>query len=301
MKYELTDLEIFLSLAHTLNIAATAQEVCRTPSAVGVRLKKLESALDVVLFRRHSRGLELTNAGLRLQKRARLVMEDIRGLEQHLRPFREHARCVLRIATNSTFLQTTLTKIVSRYLVNHRVRFVFNEVQTEAGIRLLHNGVVDCVFGRENILERPSFGLKVIPLCVDRHVLITPVRHPLTQQERVRFIDTLDYPHIALPRTTAIGSAMYDRCQRVNLAFEPIVQVPTFASAIELVACGAGVSVVPKSALTSNDQVAIVNLDDMWAYRPMGLGYLAENYIPGNEFDFFMQFVKAYFQEEYMH
>ena len=294
MKYELTDLEIFLSLCHTLNITATAQEVYRTPTAVGLRLKKLEQALEVELFRRHSRGLELTRAGVVLRRYARTLMEDAQKLDHALRSYRSYSRPTIRIATNSTLLQTVFSQIIGQYLREHAVRFVFSEVKTTEGIRLLKNGVVDFVFGRETILQLEKERFHVDTLFVDRHVLITPVGHPLTQKKSIAFAQTLDFPQISLPRSSAMGLAMKERCQRFNVAFEPIVEVPTFITAVELVGHGAGIAIVPKSALTGQEKVHVIALEDHWAHRPLGVAYSKESKMTSEQSSF-LTFVQAYF------
>ena len=77
MRYDFTDLKLFLTLSKTLNLTVTAEHVALTPSAVSLRLKKLEEALGVQLFVREPRGVRLTPAGLALKPWAEKILTDL--------------------------------------------------------------------------------------------------------------------------------------------------------------------------------------------------------------------------------
>lgn len=59
-----TQLECFISVAHHLNFAKAAEELCITQPAVTHHIKALESELNVKLFNRSTRNVELTPPGL---------------------------------------------------------------------------------------------------------------------------------------------------------------------------------------------------------------------------------------------
>jgi DNA-binding transcriptional LysR family regulator len=64
---ELTDLRIFLAVARTGAITKAAQEMHTVQSNVSVRIHALEKELGVAVFRRHARGVTLTQAGEQLR------------------------------------------------------------------------------------------------------------------------------------------------------------------------------------------------------------------------------------------
>src|SRR5258706_15694234 len=59
-------LRCFVSAAKLLNFRAAARSVALTPAAFGQRIKQLEELLGVALFRRTTRSVHLTEAGLAL-------------------------------------------------------------------------------------------------------------------------------------------------------------------------------------------------------------------------------------------
>ena len=63
MRYELSDLRLFLEIAQARSLTAGAAAVFITPSAASYRLKNLEQALGTALFERTPRGMDPTPAG----------------------------------------------------------------------------------------------------------------------------------------------------------------------------------------------------------------------------------------------
>ena len=72
---ELSDLRIFLAVADAGGITRAAQEMHTVQSNVSARLATLERELGAPLFRRHPRGVSLTNAGEQLLPYARRISE----------------------------------------------------------------------------------------------------------------------------------------------------------------------------------------------------------------------------------
>lgn len=71
-------LRTFLSIAKCGNLTVAAGQLGRTQSAISVQLRKLETGLGVVLFKRTSKGMMLTSAGDALLPRAHTILAGIR-------------------------------------------------------------------------------------------------------------------------------------------------------------------------------------------------------------------------------
>ncbi len=72
---DLESLRCFVEAARTLNFRAASRAVGLTPAALGQRIQKLEEQLEVRLFHRTTRKVELTEAGLSLLPQARATLE----------------------------------------------------------------------------------------------------------------------------------------------------------------------------------------------------------------------------------
>lgn len=273
IRYDLNDLTIFLTLARTGSLTKAAEELPFTPSALSLRLRKLEESLGATLFSREARGIALTPAGDMLLRHAQNVLKAASQLETAMSGFGTKERVTLRIASNSTGLQNIISPIAGGFLARRRVRLVFLELRSKEAVDALEDGRADLAFGLEQVFRQSSSPVDIVPLFTDRHVAIMPKTHPLAKRSAVRFADTLLYPYAACSKHTPVTRAMTERAAALGSSFDPIAEVPTFQLLISFVAQGAGLAIVPKSSLRSTpelaDNLAVVNLLDDWAERPL--------------------------------
>ena len=74
MNFDLSDLRAFLAVADLGSFRAASEHLHLSQSAVSRRVDKLEDALDVALFVRTTRRVELTTIGRAFVHKARAVM-----------------------------------------------------------------------------------------------------------------------------------------------------------------------------------------------------------------------------------
>lgn len=271
LRFDLNDLRIFLSLTHTLNIAQAADMVGLTPSAVSLRLKKLEEAFGNQLFVRDPRGLILTPAGVALQKEAKRLSEGAAQLEVTMASFLHEDDRELVIASNTTGLQNYFAPYISTFLRKHPGRCRFIECSSAYAQEAVRDGSVDLGFGLITPKVLKDKALSVRDVGLDKHVLITPLDHPLAHSEPIAYVQALIYPQITTSHLSPMSSAMKERATQSGAALLPMLQLPSFDLIIKVVSEGTGVAVVPESSLQHHpNQVAVVELTDSWAERRLG-------------------------------
>lgn len=276
-RYDLTDLQVFATLARTGSLTAAARTLPYTASALSLRLRKLEEALGTALFTREARGLALTPAGDMLLAQAQNVLRAAAQLETAMSGFNRAERTTLRIASNSTGLQSVIAPAAGPFLAGRSVRLVFLERRTRACLDALRDGSADLAFGLETRF-REEADLEVLHVVADRHVVVLPKTHPLASRPSVKFSETLAYPYVSAPRSTPIGAAMAERAEALGIDYAPVAEMPSFALTLELVLQGAGLAIMPKAALRSRadalERLSVVDLVDEWADRPLAFAHL---------------------------
>jgi LysR family glycine cleavage system transcriptional activator len=99
-------LRVFEAVATHLNFSLAADALSVTPAAVSQQIKALEGYIQVPLFRRTGRRVEITEEGLELLPAVRAGLEK---LESALQQIKQHRRSgPLQISTLSSFLQIWL-------------------------------------------------------------------------------------------------------------------------------------------------------------------------------------------------
>lgn len=270
LRFDLNDLRIFLALTRTLNIAQAAEFVGLTPSAVSLRLKKLEESFGVQLFVRDPRGLVLTQAGLALSKEAKRLSDGAASLEQTMSQFHDDEMRELVVASNSAGLQNYFAPYISRFLQAHPGRCRFIECSSSYAAEAVREGSADVGFGLITPKLLKDRSLKVREVALDHHVLITSPHHPLAHLREIAYADTLQYPQIIPSHQSPMSVAMKERASASGVQLLPMLQLPSFDLIIKVVSEGTGIAVVPESALNHTTSVAVVKLTDSWAVRPLG-------------------------------
>lgn len=84
---DLRQLRYFLKVSELSSFRAAAEALNISQPALGAQVKNLEAELDVLLFTRHSRGAEITNAGKLLTEHARVILERTELAKRDVRRF----------------------------------------------------------------------------------------------------------------------------------------------------------------------------------------------------------------------
>src|SRR5262245_36431905 len=109
----LNALRVFEAVASRLSFADAAEALHVTPAAVSQQIKSLEDYLQVQLFKRAGRRIELTAEGQQLLPGVRRGLDELEASMQHLRQHR--AEGPLQVTLLSSFLQRWLLPRVGAF------------------------------------------------------------------------------------------------------------------------------------------------------------------------------------------
>ncbi|HCH23594.1 MAG TPA: hypothetical protein DE179_04790 [Oceanospirillaceae bacterium] len=117
-------LRCFASSAHWMSFAKAAEELCLTPAAVSVQIRKLEDSLGIQLFQRYNRRIELTEAGEKYLLRIRHILNDLEAATRDIKQKGDLAP--ISIATPPTFLKYMIIPALADFFTEFdlNLRFV---------------------------------------------------------------------------------------------------------------------------------------------------------------------------------
>ena len=99
----LNSLRVFEAVATALSFSDAAESLSVTPAAVSMQIKSLEDYLQVTLFRRNARSIELTAEGESLLPSVRIALDELRRAVQRLKADRSAGP--LNVSMLASFLQ----------------------------------------------------------------------------------------------------------------------------------------------------------------------------------------------------
>jgi len=275
MRYDLTDLRLFVAIAEAHNLTRGADRAHLAPSSASHRMQLLENTLGAALFIRRARGVDLTRAGEALLRHARQVFAQLEQMHADLAPFASGVRGHVALWANTHATHSFLPDDLAVFLRTHPQVSVTLEERTSPEIVLaVARGEVELGVVAETV---EGADVQTLAYRADRLVLITPIRHPLAARQRLRFADVTEYPFVMLHAGSAIHTFTMNAAAALGKPLNVRIQVRSFEAVCRMVSAGVGIGLVPRSAAHggesggSGESPTLVELDEPWAQRDLRL------------------------------
>lgn len=146
--------KIFNVVANEKSFSKAATKLYMTQSAVSQAIKQLENSIEIILFKRTSKGIELTDAGNMLYKYTSSALELLEtGMHkiENLKSLDEGELKIGAADTISSYFLLPRLEMFHKLYPNIRIQ-VINRVTTET-ISLLKDGKIDIGFGNLPIYD----------------------------------------------------------------------------------------------------------------------------------------------------
>jgi len=156
----LADLEMFVKVAELLNFGRAAAVLNVTAPTLSRRIAGLERELDLVLIRRSTRSLSLTEAGLQLLERASRLVEEAQRTREELSANFGKLSGHVRVGTPSDLATTLLAPSLARFCRDNQ-QITLDIVPTR-GQPDLQRDKLDVAFSvtHEAVLRDSSFSVR---------------------------------------------------------------------------------------------------------------------------------------------
>ncbi|MCW8176558.1 LysR family transcriptional regulator [Verminephrobacter aporrectodeae] len=289
MRYELTDLRLFLAIAQAKSLSTGACAVHITASSASYRLKNLEHALGTSLFVRNARGMELTPAGEAVLAHVRELFEGVERMHEDVGRFTSGLKGHVRLTANSSALNGFITPSLGRFLVLHpHVDADIEERQSET--------IPAAVLAREADIgifagETGVAGLDLHRYALDQLVIAVPPAHPLAREREIKLGAALDFEFVCMNRSSSNFLFLRDMAQKAGRQLRVRLHTHSFEAVLSLVEAGVGVALVPRSIIAIAPDaraITMLALAETWAARELNLVVRADARLP--------TFAKAFMQ-----
>jgi DNA-binding transcriptional LysR family regulator len=267
MRYELTDLRVFMAIAKAKSLTEAASEMHLTAPSASYRLKNMEQAMGVPLFLRTQKGMELTAAGETVLRYARLILNNVESLQGEMGRYTDGVEGHIRLFANSSTL-CRLPAALSRFLAAYpNVNVDLEERLSEDTVKAVLEGAAD-VGLIAGLIDTGDLECSVY--AKDELVFAIPPRHPLGLQRKVSLGQALAHDLVSIGRKSS--NFLYLAQMAARLGIKPRVRVHahSFAAVLQCVQEGVGIALVPRSValpLIERGMVESVELDEPWAMR----------------------------------
>lgn len=272
MRFDLTDLRLFLWVAEAGSITRGAERAHLALASASARLRGMEEELKVPLLERERRGVRLTAAGRALVHHAQAVLQQVELMRGELGSFAGGLKGQVRLLSNTAAMTEFLPEKLSSFLTVHP------EVDVDLEERLSSEIIPAVAEGRAEVgLVADTVdlgGLETFLLQPDRLVLVTSRGHPLAARRTVAFAEVLGEPFIGLGEGSALQQYLGSQAARLGRRPKYRVRLRSFDAVCRMVERGVGIGVVPETAARRCQRsmaLRKVVLSDAWAVRRLCL------------------------------
>ena len=247
---ELRHLHYFVVVAEERHFTRAAERLGIGQPPLSLQIQRLEREIGAQLFRRLSRGVELTEAGVLLLDNARQILAQVERTCADVQRLSRGEIGHLRVGfAGATYFQPLVPAIIRQYRSRHPdVVLSPEQSNTPSLVDGLLEGRVDAAFIRPPIENTDALEIEL--LVTEDMLVVLPRSHRLAQPGASVSLSALAAEtFILFPRM--IGAGLYDAvtsaCQRAG--FIPILgqEAPQISSIVPMVGAGFGVSIVPRS------------------------------------------------------
>ncbi|MEV6660358.1 LysR substrate-binding domain-containing protein [Nocardia fluminea] len=240
MEVHTRQLHYFIAVAEELSFTRAAQRLHLSQQGLSTQIKQLEHALDVVLFSRTTRTVELTAAGA-------VFLQDVRGALTSLSAAVERARSVQR----GEHARLVLGSLEGAALtLTEPILAAFRERRPDVTVQLrqysygeptvgLPNSEVDVAFARRPFADH---GIQFETLFTEPIMVVVPAGHRLAGLTEVSVRELLNEPLLGAANSDRVWNAFWELDAHRDGKAAPVVSRSTsLLEELHKVATGVGI------------------------------------------------------------
>lgn len=264
-RVKLRDLHVLFAVVQHGSMAKAGSHLGMSQSAVSQAIAALEQALEVPLFDRTPRGVELTQYGAALMRHGQVAFDELRAAIKDIEFLADPQVGEVRIACTESIAAGILPSVIERFCMRYpKVKLdVFQITPYLTGFAALHERRADVVL---TLLTTPFQGdltehLQAEVLFRDRICLAAAMRSPWAQRRRIEPADLVDAALVSPTADTPGGAAISEAFRAAGLPASEI-SVTTFSVHLRNILSMKGrfIAVLPVSILRFNPGLSLKEL-----------------------------------------
>ncbi len=240
---DLSQLQVFLTVAKEQSFSRAAEKLYRTQPAVSIVIRKLEESVGQPLLVRGARQVKLTDAGELLRDYAERLLNLRDEIQKGMEDLRSLGRGELRLGVNESAIHALLPAL-ARYrklypavkLVMHRT--LSRDIPQEVLNYRLDLGAVSYVPADPK--------LTTVEILRDELTFVVPPKHRLAHRRSVDIKELGEETFIAHNVESPYRTRVIQLFEKYRTPLRRDVEMPTIESIKRFVQMGMGVAIVPR-------------------------------------------------------
>lgn len=250
-----------LSVRKTM--AAVAEALYVSPSAVSQQISLLEQEAGIELIERRGRGVELTVAGRQLVERANRIFAELESARADIAELKKVVAGELRVAAFPSVAAALMPRTIRALRQTYPQLVVqFDEMEPEEALTALRSWQTDVAL-IDDLNVPPGLldpNIAVIPLIEDVFNVMVAPDHRLAEQAKVTLEDLRNECWVSDTASVTYTRMLTEACQEAGFTPNIIARCKGFEVTVAMIREGCAIAILPGLR-------ASLDLEDVWVCR----------------------------------
>jgi LysR family transcriptional regulator, hydrogen peroxide-inducible genes activator len=183
----ITQLQYVLAVAEYKNFTLAAEKCFVTQPTLSMQIQKVEEELDIKIFDRTKKPIQLTTVGAKIVSQAKNIVNEADRIKDIVETEKGYIGGEFRLGIIPTVMPTLLPMFLSNFIKKYpKVKLIIEELNTEEIIAKLHNGHLDAAIASTPLMDEK---IKEMVLYFEPFVAYVPNNHAITHKKEIEITD----------------------------------------------------------------------------------------------------------------
>lgn len=250
---EIRHLQYYITVVEERSILQAAKKLNISQPPLSVAMKQLETELDVVLFYRGSRSIELTDAGTLFYQRAKDILSHLESTKREIQSYAQGISGTLRLGAVSSSAASLLHhRLLDFATLYPNIRYEIKEGNTFEQLEHLNRGLIDLA-----IVRTPFYDASIHQLALDEDELVAIMKkeYDTFEEEKLDLIQLKGKPLIYYRR---FENLLKEECEKAGFTLNAYCINDDARTSLQWAKAGLGIAIVPHSTIELIDHKEMI-------------------------------------------
>lgn len=273
--------KVFYYVAKTKNITKASEILLISQPAITQTIKKLESELNITLFYRTSRGMELTSAGEELFQNIKNSIECLNNCKRLLDEFDSKEIKTIRIGGGTTLLKHNALegfKVFKEKYPNIKIEII-RGITTEL-LNKLHDNILDLVLFNMPVQIDENLDYKIIETTQDVFVANSNFYRYL-KGIKISIPDLTNLPLVLQSDVSSSRKFLNSICKKNKMVLNDSYELESYDLVLSFVKAGLGIGFINRNHILNElekGELFELKLDYQIPSRQIGIAFNKKNF-----------------------
>lgn len=232
----------FYYVCELKNITKVAEMLYVTQPAITKQIKKLEECLGKELLLRTSKGIELTEDGMRLYKKIKQPIEALISTESGFKDKIDNYEVTIKIIAGHSTIKNLLLKAMTEFNKKHpQVKFEMSTSPFSTAIQKLRRSEADLIFFSEDELTEEYNDINIKPFKKLHDILVVSSKEKYQYPDKISILDLNKYKTISQTENGSTRKNIDKFFEKKGLMFIPTYELSNYWLVDEYVKLNLGI------------------------------------------------------------